>query len=180
MSSAWHRLLLIFPLLVAFVAVPRGVPVAAQEPSHVGRPSLSGTWLPVDGDFADKVFNIGLTAIPSGTKVTIDQQPTRITITIALPDDKLSAISRMTGRFYTTVTYWPAEGRVGGYGAGGAPQVTHPTWLGDRFVVPDALPGGGRMMSYSLKGGLLQVESENQNPPWQTANTVTQLLKKIG
>ena len=179
MSVARNPMVLSLVLVVALLPGLR-FPVMVQGPAVGARPSLSGTWTPVDPDASDQFFQVGLSVISAGTKVTIDQQPIRIAVTITLPDDKLDILLQVLGqgRFYGTVTYRPPDGRSGGYGARGAPEISTPMWFGDRFV-PNALPSARPVtMAYYRKGDFLEVESAVHIPTGRV-NTATQELKWV-
>ena len=115
-------------------------PLFAQAPAAAPRPTLAGTWVPSDPKRSDELFAVGLAVTPGGGRLTIEQRADRLTVTIAMPDDKLDPLLRVNGRFYTTIIYRLSGGRSGGAGAGGPQSPSGPTWFGDRLVIPDARP----------------------------------------
>jgi hypothetical protein len=144
-------------------------------------PTLAGTWQPSDPARSDELFAVGLTAIPGSGRVTIEQRPDRLTVTISIPDDKLDPILRVSGRFYPAIIYRISEtaGRFGGAGAGGPHPPAMPTWFGEKLVIPDARPGARPItMTYSIDGSRLKVETR-VDLDGTRANTVTEWFTRV-
>jgi len=97
-----------------------------------------------------------------------------------MPDDRLD---RAFGhdRFEQTVIYRVYEsGRSGGAGAG-PPQVpTHPTWVDDRLVIPNAILGSAHpvTMTFSMEGERLRIESRVEGDA-TNASTITEFFTKV-
>lgn len=152
-----------FAATIVVLAACIGSPLFAQAPLPNQRPSFAGTWTPSSPESSDRRFAVGLTLIPGQGRLSIEQRENRLTVTMTIPDDRLDVILRVKGRFYPTAMYYlsETEGRSGGYGASGQPQLTKATWLGDRLVVPNPWPGLARPMTqtYSLDGNRLKIET---------------------
>jgi hypothetical protein len=135
----------------------------AYSPLPTQHPSFGGVWMPSVPEASDRRFAVGLTLIPGHGRLSIEQRENRLTVTMTIPDDKLDVMLRVQGRFYPTAMYYlsETEGRSGGYGANGQPQLTKATWFGDRLVVPDPWPGlrYPTTQTYSLDGGRLKLET---------------------
>jgi hypothetical protein len=160
-------------------------PITGQAPTAVQHPIFAGTWAPSDPARSDKLFSVGLTPIPGGGRLKIEQTADRLTVTITVPDDKLKIWLALTdGPFYPTMVYHltGSDGRSGGVGAGGPPPLPGPTWVGDRLVIPNAraLPPRfkGITATYSLDGDQLKLENR-----WDLvdgrANDVTEWFKMV-
>jgi hypothetical protein len=74
------------PLTVATAALLGGTPpLIAQAPTAVQHPIFAGTWAPSDPDRSEKLFSVGLTSIPGGGRLTIEQTADRLTVTTRHP-----------------------------------------------------------------------------------------------
>ena len=163
-------------LVLGTASVPR-----AQMPAAPRHPSFAGTWAPSDPDKSNQLFNVGLSSIPGSGRMTIEQRDDRFTVTIALPDDKLEAMLRLTGRYYPTTIYRvpPGSVRVGGTGAGGPPPLTDPTWMDDKLVIPNARQSARPVTTtYALDGERLKVESQVEIGAGRS-NTVTEWFTRV-
>jgi len=147
--------------IAVFIVSFAEVPPLAQAPSSTSHPSLAGTWAPSIPEASDRRYDVGLTMIPGQGRLTIEQSATRLTVTITIPDDKLEPLLAINGRFYPTAIYYLSETRTGGYGAGGAPEITRPTWLGNQLVVPNPWPQFTHptTQTYSLDRDKLAIET---------------------
>jgi hypothetical protein len=111
--------------------------------------------------------------------LTIEQSAKRLTVTVTVPDEKLEPMLEIQGRFYPTAIYYLSEIRTGGYGAGGAPQPTQPTWLDDRLVIPNPWPGAHpTTQTYSLDGNHLVIETRVDMGPGRV-NDTTERFDKV-
>jgi hypothetical protein len=99
--------------------------------------------------------------IPGQGRLTIEQRANRLTVTMTIPDDKLEPLLAINGPFYPTAVYYLPETRTGGYGAGGVPVPTGPTWLGNQLVIPNPWPQFKypTTQTYSLDGARLAIET---------------------
>lgn len=152
--------------------------LAAQTPAQP-RPNFSGTWTPVDPAKSDRLFDVGLSAIPGSARLTIDQTATRFTVTIAIPDDRLDPVLTISGRFYPTIMYRVYDsGRSGGGGAGPTvPSLT--SWVGDRLVIPNARPSTRpTSTTFSMDGERLKMETRVEVDATRV-NNVTELFAKV-
>lgn len=144
------------------------------------RTNLSGTWVPTDPEASDARFNAGLSRIPGSGRVTIEQTGNRFRLSITMPDDRLDG-AFANGRFEQTVIYRVYEsGRSGGAGAG-PPQVpTRTTWVDDRLVIPNAIPGSAHpiTMTLSMAGERLRIETR-LDVDAASANTIRELFTKV-
>jgi len=97
-----------------------------------------------------------------------------------MPDDRLDG-AFANGRFEQTVIYRVYEsGRSGGAGAG-PPQVpTRTTWVDDRLVIPNAIPGSAHpiTMTLSMAGERLRIETR-LDVDAASANTIRELFTKV-
>jgi hypothetical protein len=167
---------------LAIAAVVCGLsPLFAQTPAGVAHPVFAGTWMPSDAAASNRWFDVGLTNIPGDGRLTIEQRPDRLTVTITMPDQKLDPLLKINGRFYPTVMYrlTDAQGRLGGAGAGGPQRPSVPTWFGDRLVIPDPWPSFRRTSAtYSLEGDRLKMETTVEIDSARS-NTITQWFTRV-
>jgi hypothetical protein len=147
-------------IAVFFMSVAQ-VPPLAQANAPTSHPSFAGTWAPSVPADSDRRYDVGLTRIPGQGRLTIEQSANRLTVTMTIPDNKLEPLLAVQGRLYPTAIYYLSEVRTGGYGAGGAPQPTQPTWLDNRLVIPNPWPGltHPTTQMYSLDGNHLTIET---------------------
>ena len=169
-------------LVAAAVVLLDAAPLPAQQPSTPQRPSFAGTWAPADPARSDELFAVGLSPIPGRSRLIIEQRGTnRLTVTIAIPDEVIDAFNpKFFARRYATIIYhlFEPEGRAGGAGAGGVPQPTLPTWIGDRLVIPDPRPSARPMTTtYSMDGDRLKLETRVEIAG-DRVNIVTEWFKK--
>ena len=151
-----------YSMLAVAVSVVGVTQLLAQAPAAATHPSFAGTWEPSEPVKSDRLFDVGLSAIPGGGRLMIEQRPNRLTVTITMPDDRLDPILNINGRFYSTIVYRLTESRwpAGGTGAAGPPRPTVPTWFGDRLVIPDMRPAARRTLTtFSLDGDRLKMET---------------------
>jgi hypothetical protein len=134
---------------------------APQVPSGGLHPTFAGIWTPSDPARSDKAWSVGISRIPGRARLTIEQRPDRLTLTISMPDDLLSSMLRLVPFYPTVVLHLSDVQRSGGYGAGGPPPLSGPTWVGDQLTVPALWPGDkdSTTTTYSLDGDRLKVET---------------------
>jgi hypothetical protein len=152
-----------------------------QTPATAPLPTFAGTWTPSDPDRSDQLFAVGLTAIPGDGQLTIEQRPDRLTLSMAMPDEKLDPILGVNGRFYPTIIYRiPNERfRLGGFGASGPQFPAGPHWLGDQLVIPGVRPGARPITAVlSIDGERLKMETQVEVREGRT-NTVTEWFTRI-
>jgi hypothetical protein len=162
-------------VVLASVAQP-----LAQTPSPTAHPSFAGTWAPSIPSDSDRLFDVGLTMISGQGRLIIEQRANRLTVTMTIPDDKLEPLLAINGPFYPTAIYYLSDTRTGGYGAGGAPQLTQPTWLGNQLVIPNPWPMLKRptTQTYSLDGDHLAIETRVDMGPGRV-NDHTERFEKV-
>jgi len=169
---------LILSIAVLICAAPR---LLAQIPAVAPQPTLAGTWAPSEPARSDQLFAVGLTPLPGRGRLTIEQRPDRLAVTITMPDDMLDPLLDVSGRFYATIIYRTTQGRSGGSGAGGAQQLSTPTWFGDRLVIPNARPSARPITTtttYSLEGDRLKSETRVEVSAGH-ANTITEWFTRV-
>src|SRR5262245_11540247 len=170
-------------LMVTAVAALAVAPLLlAQSPAAAQHPSFAGTWQPSEPAKSDRLFDVGLTAIPGGGRLTIEQRTDRLTVRITMPDDRLDPILDINGRFYETIVYRvpAASGRSGGFGAAGPPTPVGVTWVGDQLVIPSARPDArfpGKT-TFSIDGDRLKLETRRQISD-DRASTVTEWFTRV-
>ena len=169
-------------IVAAVVLLSASSPLAGQIPAASPHPSFAGTWAPADLERSDTYFNVGLSPIPGTGRLIVEQRGVnRLTVTITIPDERLEGINpRFYHTFYATIIYrlFEPEGRGGGAGAGGAPQPTVPTWVGDRLLIPDWRPSTfPTLTTFSMDGDQLKIETQVDRGAGR-GNTVTQWFKK--
>ena len=135
-----------------------------------------------DLERSDRYFDVGLSPIPGTARLIIEQRGVnRLTVTILIPEERLAPINpRFYATFYQTIVYrlFEPEGRGGGAGAGGAPQPTVPTWVGDRLVIPNARPSAfPTLTTFSMDGDQLKIETHVDRGGGR-GNHVTELFKR--
>jgi hypothetical protein len=165
-------------VLIAVLGGAR-LPVSAQTPAPASLPDFSGVWAPSDAARSDTLFDVGLSVVPGRGRMTIDQRVNRITISISMTDDKLEPLMAISGRFYASIIYGITSrpARQGGFGAAGPPELTVPTWVGDRLVIPDARPAQRKATwTLSREGDRLKVETKVEG----RANTITEWFSRVG
>lgn len=153
------RLILAAVVLACATSRPAG-----QTPAASPHPSFAGTWAPADLERSDRYFDVGLSSIPGTARLILEQRDVnRLTVTILIPEERLAPINPLFYHtFYQTIVYrlFEPQGRGGGAGAGGTPQPTVPTWIGDRLVIPNARPSAfPTMTTFSMDGDRLKIET---------------------
>ncbi len=156
-------------------------PLLARAPVTQAHPTFAGTWQPADPARSDELFGVGLTRIPGSGRLTLEQRSDRLTVTITMPDDVLDPLLDLSGPFFQTVVYRLPESRLppGGFGAAGPPPLRHPTWVGDRLVVPNAWPSARpTTTTLSLDGDRLRLDTRVEVSR-SMANAVTQWFTRV-
>ena len=166
-------------IVVAMVSFVQPRPLA-QTPAPTSHPSFAGIWAPSIPGASDRRYDVGLTMIPGQGRLAIEQRANRLTVTMTIPDDKLEPLLAISGRFLPTAIYYLPETRTGGYGAGGAPELTRPTWLGNQLVIPNPWPQLTRptTQTYSLDGDKLAIETRVDMGPGRV-NDFTERFDKV-
>jgi hypothetical protein len=156
-------------------------PLNGQAPTAAQHPTFAGTWAPSDPARSDTFFSVGLAAVPGRGRLTIEERADRLAVTITMPDENVDIFLAMNGKYYETVVYRLPGGsmRLGGFGAGGPPPRTGPTWDGDRLVLPCQQPSFRTVtMTLSLDGDRLNAETRVQIDA-DHANTVPEWFTRV-
>ena len=163
------------------IAVVWSAAVFGQVPAMSPLPAFGGTWAPSEPGRSDQFFAVGLTVVPGDGQLTIEQRSDRLTLSIAMPDEKLDPILSVNGRFYSTIIYRIPNERVrlGGFGAGGPRLPAGPHWLGDTLVLPNARPATRPITAMlSLDGERLKIETHVELPNGRP-NTVVEWFARV-
>lgn len=127
-------------LVVVLAASSQVVASAApQQTVSAARPDFSGTWEPADPKRTSVFFDNGMSWVPGNGKVIIDHRPTRLTVTMQIPDEMLDRLMAIHPAWHVGVVYGIREFRGrGGFGAAG--DLTSP-WQGDRLKLSETQAG---------------------------------------
>ena len=154
---------------------------AGQQSS--ARPSFAGTWKPAEPAKSSVFFDNGIGWIPGDGRLVIEQSPTRLTITVHVPDAKLDPLLTIHGEFHQTVIYRITEpqGRSGGSGAAG--DLRFSSWQDNRLVVKRSRTESRTFTVYlSLEGDRLRKETHTVvtiDPKDKKESTVTEWFERI-
>ncbi len=135
--------------------------------------------MPAEPGRSEVLFSNGVSwvaGVSGQGRLIIEQRPDRLTLTKQLPDNTLDMMLNFKGRFDTTTVYRivVAQGRSGGFGAGGD---TRASWQGDRLVLPILGAARPTTVAFSLDGERLKVEMHNVVSPGKENNTPEWFIK---
>jgi len=151
---------------------------APQASATSPRPSFAGVWAPVEPARADAYFDNGLSMVPGGGRLVIEQRPDRLTVTGEIPDDILDRLLTIQKKHRPTTIYRivSATGRSGGAGASGVQD--NSSWQGDRLVFWETTPTRSYSLAFSLDGDRLKLEMHSVVGPGKES-TLALLFSRV-